>query len=164
MKWLAVVWRSLVVVWSRAVDELALRRPCAPCPPLESPLCHPSPVSQSHRRSLLKTFPIPPLTFAVSFPLPSFLPFQRPSLLYLFFSTIITLPGMSATSLALATPDLHPELPLYNCFSRYLSILFTTVAFTLANIAKLPRTSKTRWSLIRQTSVGIRVGINSERG
>lgn len=112
------------------------------------------------------------LTFAVSFPLPSFPPFQRPSLLYLFFSTIITLPGMSATSLSLSprlsplrtfTPS-YPSPPLYNCFPRYLSILFTRVAFTLANIAKLPRTSETRWSLIRQTNVGIRVGIYSERG
>lgn len=139
MKWLAVVWRSLVVVWSRAVDELALRRPCAPCPPLQAPL---SPVSQSHRRSLLKTLSI--LAY-IPLPLALFLshPFQRPSLLYLFFSTIITLPGMSAASLAasLAGPGPSPRTaPFSNCFPRYLSILFTAVA--TANVAKLPRTSE----------------------
>lgn len=58
---------SLVVVWSRAVDELALRRPCAPYPPLEAPLRHPSglpipppipPQNPPHPASLVPLFPV----------------------------------------------------------------------------------------------------------
>jgi len=157
MKWLAVVWRSLVVVWSRAVDELALCRPCAPCPPLRNP----SPVSQSHcpmipLQNPPQTLPILSLSsFSSLYPL-SFPPFQRPSLLYLFFSTIITLPRTSAASLAasLAGPDLHPRAALfYNCFPWYLSILFTAVTFTRPPTWRsYPTRLKLRWILMRQTS------------
>lgn len=104
-----VVWWSPVVVRNRAVDELALRRPCAPCPlPLKLPfathLRFPNPIVDPSS----KPSAIPPLS-SLFFQL-SFFPTlsETVSLLYLFFSTIITLPGMSAASLA--GPDLHPEL------------------------------------------------------
>lgn len=143
MKWLAAVWRFLVVVWSRAVDELALRRPCAPCPPFTT-----------HPRSL--EVPHTPSTLLASLSLSFFQPFQRPSLLYLFFFTIITLPGMSAASPAsLAEPPLPVLLfaaPFYNCFPRYLSILFTMDAFARPlKWRNFPARLKPHW-IMRQTS------------
>lgn len=70
MKWLTtVVWWSLTVVWSRAVDELALRRPCAPCPPpLLSCATHRQPASRSH---LLPQTPRSPRSSLFSLSCPS---------------------------------------------------------------------------------------------
>lgn len=104
MKWLAAVWRSPpVVVWSRAVDELALRRPCAPCPPLGVPLATHLRFSQPPPPPTAEANPPPPILLRRASgslaPFSLFLTLSETvALLYLFFSSIITLPGMSAAS------------------------------------------------------------------
>jgi hypothetical protein len=167
MKWLAVVWRSLVVVWSRAVDELALRRPRAPCPPLQAPLRPPpSPVSQSHRRSLLKTLLSILLALALFLSHP---PLSETvaiiSILLYHYNSSGNVRSFSRRATPRRSGPSPRIAPFYNCFPRYLSILFTALAFTRPSTWQ---SLKPRWILMRQTSagisMGIRVGINSETG
>lgn len=116
----------------------------------------PSPPTHDLSKSLIPLQPFLLLSHSLFLSLSFFQPFQRPSLLCLFFFTIITLPGMSAASPAsLAEPPLPVLLfaaPFYNCFPRYLSILFTMDAFARPlKWRNFPARLKPHW-IMRQTS------------
>lgn len=158
MKWLAVA-----PVWSRAVDELALRRPCAPCPPLEAPfrphLRFPNPIVEPSSKPSPSRRPRPTPSSSLSFPPLSETVAIISILLYHYNSS-----GNVRSFSRRAGPDLHPELLpfiiVFHDISRF---------FLLPPLRARQRGEafpKPRWILIRQTSVSIRVAvrINFEGG